>query len=296
MNRTLQEIISLIIALKEANPFLQMLTSSSKTAVWRNILETVAFMIFNFQESTQLHMKEIDDKIASQKIPNEKWYREQALRFQYGFALDPLSYIGEFLPTYEDGNGNIITATEQEIADSKMIKYASVTANVGSNGVKKISMKIAGESMDEVITDEKALAFKSYIERIQATGDNIVVVNFLPDILLLQYKICFDPLILHPDGMSILTAEYPVKMAIQNFLQNLPFNGELSVEALEDTLQEVNGVTDLQKLEVSSKWIEPGVGYGLFQPIEISRIPKSGRFKIEDWSGIQYINYQPTDS
>jgi hypothetical protein len=296
MNKTLQEIISLIIALKEANPFLQTLTSTSKTAVWRNILETVAFMIFNFQESTQLHMKEIDDKIASQKIPNEKWYREQALRFQYGFALDPLSYTGEFLPTYEDGNGNIITATEQEIADSKIIKYASVTANVGSNGVKKISMKIAGESMDEVITDEKALAFKSYIERIQATGDNIVVVNFLPDILLLQYKICFDPLILHPDGMSILTAEYPVKMAIQNFLQNLPFNGELSVEALEDTLQEVNGVTDLQKLEVSSKWIEPGVGYGLFQPIEISRIPKSGRFKIEDWSGIQYINYQPTDS
>jgi hypothetical protein len=296
MNRTLQEIISLIIALKEANPFLQTLTSTSKTAVWRNILEAVAFMIFNFQESTQLHMKEIDDKIASQKIPNEKWYREQALRFQYGFALDPLSYIGEFLPTYEDGNGNIITATEQEIADSKIIKYASVTANVGSNGVKKISMKIAGESMDEVITDEKALAFKSYIERIQATGDNIVVVNFLPDILLLQYKICFDPLILHPDGMSILTAEYPVKMAIQNFLQNLPFNGELSVESLEDTLQEVDGVTDLQKLEVSSKWIEPGVGYGLFQPIEISRIPKSGRFKIEDWNGIEYINYQPTDS
>ncbi|AKK71600.1 hypothetical protein OK18_02145 [Chryseobacterium gallinarum] len=295
MNNTIQELIGLILSLKEANPFLQVLTSTSKTAVWRNILETVAFMIFNFQEALRLHMKEIDEKIASQKVPNEKWYREQALRFQYGFELDPLSYIGAFLPTYEDGNGNIITATEQEIEDSKIIKYASVTANISGNGVKKISMKIAGENMDEVISDEKALAFKSYIERIQATGDNIVVVNFLPDILLLKYKICFDPLILHPDGMSILTAEYPVKIAIQNFLKNLPFNGELSVEALEDVIQEVNGVTDLQKLEVSSKWIEPGTGYGLFQPIEISRIPKSGRFKIEDWSGIEYINYQPTE-
>lgn len=295
MNNTLQELIGLILSLKEANPFLQALTSTSKTAVWRNILETVAFMIFNFQEALRLHMKEIDEKIASQKVPNEKWYREQALRFQYGFELDPLSYIGAFLSTYEDGNGNIITATEQEIEDSKIIKYASVTANIGGNGVKKISMKIAGENMDEVISDEKALAFKSYIERIQATGDNIVVVNFLPDILLLKYKICFDPLILHPDGMSILTAEYPVKIAIQNFLKNLPFNGELSVEALEDVIQEVNGVTDLQKLEVSSKWIEPGTGYGLFQPIEISRIPKSGRFKIEDWSGMEYINYQPTE-
>ncbi|MBB4807467.1 hypothetical protein HNP38_002773 [Chryseobacterium defluvii] len=295
MNSTLQELIGLILSLKEANPFLQLLTSTSKTAVWRNILETVAFMIFNFQEALRLHMKEIDEKIASQKVPNEKWYREQALRFQYGFELDPLSYIGAFLGVYEDGNGNIITATEQEIEDSKIIKYASVTPNISGNGVKKISMKIAGENMDEVISDEKALAFKTYIERIQATGDHIVVVNFLPDILLLQYKLCFDPLILYPDGMSIITAEYPVKIAIQNFLKNLPFNGELSVEALEDTIQGVNGVTDLQKLEVSSKWIEPGTGYGLFQPIEISRIPKSGRFKIEDWSGIEYINYQPTE-
>lgn len=294
MNNTLQELIGLILSLKEANPFLQVLTSTSKTAVWRNILETVAFMIFNFQEALRLHMKEIDEKIANQKVPNEKWYRERALLFQYGFELDPTSYTGAFLPTYEDGNGNIITATEQEIEDSKIIKYASITKNITNSGIK-ISMKIAGENMDEVISDEKALAFKSYIERILATGDHIVVVNFLPDILLLKYKICFDPLILHPDGMNILTAEYPVKIAIENFLKNLPFNGELSVEKLENAIQEVNGVIDLQKLEVSSKWIEPGTGYGLFQPIEISRIPKSGRFKIEDWSGIDYINYQPTE-
>lgn len=295
MNNTLQELIGLILSIKEANPFLKVLNSTSKTAVWRNILETVAFMILNFQEALRLHMTEIDEKIASQKVPNEKWYRERALSFQYGFELDPFSYIGAFLPTYKDGNGNIIKATEQEIEDSKIIKYASVTANISGNGVKKISMKIAGENMDEVVSDEKALAFMSYIERIQATGDNIVVVNFLPDILLLKYRICFDPLILRPDGMSILTAEYPVKIAIQNFLKNLPFNGELSVEALEDVIQKVNGVTDLQKLEVSSKWIEPGTGYGLFQPIEISRIPKSGRFKIEDWGAIEYINYQPTE-
>ena len=66
MNNTLQELIGLILSLKEANPFLQVLTSTSKTAVWRNILETVAFMIFNFQEALRLHMKEIDEKIANQ--------------------------------------------------------------------------------------------------------------------------------------------------------------------------------------------------------------------------------------
>lgn len=296
MNATLQELIGLILSLKESNPHLQGLSSASKTSVWRNMLETVAFMIFNFQEALRLHMKEIDEKIATQKIPNEKWYRERALYFQYGFELDPDSYVGAFLPTYKDGNGDIVMATEQNIEDSRIIKYASVTPNISGNGMKRISMKIAGENMDEIIPTEKALAFKTYIERIQATGDHIVVVNFLPDILLLQYKICYDPLILHPDGMSIITGEYPVKIAIERFLKNLPFNGELSVESLENALQAVNGVKDLQKLQVSSKWIEPGAGYGLFQPIEISRIPRSGRFKIEDWGEIQYINYTPSES
>lgn len=295
MNATLQELIGLILSLKESNPYLQSLTSTSKTSVWRNMVETVGFTIFNFQEALRLHMKEIDEKIATQKIPNEKWYREKALYFQYGFELDPDSYVGAFLPTYKDGNGNIVIATEQNIEDSRIIKYASVTPSISQSGIKRISMKIAGENMDEVLSDEKALSFKNYIERIQATGDHIVVVNFLPDILLLQYKICFDPLILLPDGMSILTGEYPVKIAIQKFLRNLPFNGELSVEALENAIQTVAGVTDLQKLGVFSKWIEPGAGYGLFQPIEISRIPRSGRFKIEDWNEIKYINYTPSE-
>ena len=74
---------------------------------------------------------------------------------------------------------------------------------------------------------------------------------------------------------------------------NLPFNGELSVQVLREAIKATEGVKDLLELSVQSKWIEPGVGYGLYQPIEISRIPKSGRFKIEDWSGITYIDYQP---
>ena len=292
MNRTLIDIISFIITLKEANPFLQLLNTTSKTSIWRQIIEVVAFVIWTFQEACNLHLAEIDTKIKEQKVCSPRWYRNEALRFQYGFALDPESYSGAFLPTYEDGNGNTVTATDEEIQNSKIIKYASVTRNITNTGVK-ISMKIAGENIDEVLSDDKALAFVKYIEEIQATGDNIVVVNFLPDILLTKYKICIDPLVLLPDGMSILTGEYPVKLAIQNFLKNLPFNGELSVEALEDAIQAVSGVTDLKKLEVSSKWIEPGTGYGLFQPIEISRIPKSGRYKIEDWTGIEYINYTP---
>ena len=298
MNKKLQEIIDQMFALKNADPILSAaLTSTSKTSIFGQIFQLVAFVIFNFQEACKLYMKEIDDKIASQKVPNLPWYRNLGLKFQYGFELDPNSLTGEFLPTFED-NGQVVIATDEQIEASKIIKYVAVTRGI-SEGRVKISMKIAGENIDEDLSSEKALAFVKYIEETQATGDNIVIVNYLPDVLKLTFKICYNPLVLLENGMSILTGKFPVQDAIREYMKNLPFNGELSVQKLEAIMLQVDGVDDLQNLQVQSKWIEPGVGYGMFQPIEISRIPKSGRFSIkneetgiEDWSGITYINYQ----
>jgi len=289
MNKTLLEIIAEIIGVKEQNGYLQDLDSTSKTSPWRNLLETIAFVVFNFQQAANLHMKEIGDKIANQKVPTLKWYRNEALRFQYGFELLPES--DQFSTTYED-NGVIVEATPEQVEASKIIKYAAVTRNKTTMERINISMKIAGENTDEALSDEKALAFKKYIEEIQAAGDNIVIVNFLPDILKLDFKICYDPLVLLENGMSIITGKFPVQDTIQRFLLNLPFNGELSVQVLREAIKATEGVDDLKELSVQSKWIEPSVGYGQLQPIEISRIPKSGRFKIEDWSGITYIDYQ----
>lgn len=293
MNKTLLDYINDLISVKNSNGYLQELDTTSKVSIWKQIFEVVAFVIWNFQEACQLHLTEIETKIREQKVPSLRWYRNEALRFQYGFELDPESLTGGFLPTYED-NGVEIIATEEQKEVSKIIKYAAVTRTI-SSGKVRISMKIAGENTDEVISDEKALAFKRYIEEIQAAGDNIVIVNYLPDILLLRYKIAYDPMILFSNGQNIITSKFPVNEAIEAFLKNLPFNGELNIEKLEDAIQSVSGVTGLLKLDASSKWLEPGTGYGSFQPIEISRIPKSGRYKIEDWTGIEYINYIPTE-
>jgi len=290
MNKTLQDIINEMLSAKESSPELSALTSTSKTSIWRQILEVIAFVIFNFQEAVKLHSKEIDDKIATQKVPRLAWYREIGLAFQYGFELLPES--DQFSPTYEE-NGQQIIATTEKIEQSKIIKYCAVTRSKTSNGRVKISMKIAGQNSDEILEDEKALAFKNYIEEIQAAGDDIVIVNFLPDILKLNFKIAIDPLVLTNTGMSVLTATYPVQETIERFLLNLPFDGELSVQRLREAIKATEGVNDLLEENVQSKWINPVLnGYDYFQPIEISRIPKSGRYKIEDWTGLNYINYQ----
>ena len=286
MNKTLQQIIDEMLLKKSVNPALVELTSTSKVSIWRTILEMVAFVIFNFQEAVRLHTEEVKTLIAEQKVPSLKWYRNQALRFQYGFDLLPES--DQFSQTYEATPGNVVIATTEQIESSKVIKYAAVTKAETSS---KISMKIATEVGGEIvpITDVVALAFKTYIEEIQAAGDNIVIVNYLADILKIDFNIVYDPLILLANGTSILSATEPVKLAIKEFLKNLPFNGELSVQKLEAAVLAVEGVEDLQNLQVQTKWIEPGVGYGLFQPVQIKTIPKSGYFKIEDYTGINYI-------
>lgn len=289
MKKTLQNYIDELVAEKESNQDLDGLNTSSKTSIWRQFLEAVAFVIWNFQNAINLHLSEIDEKIANQKVPNLRWYQNEALRFQYGFDLKEES------DEFENGD-----ATDEQIEESKIIKYAAVTRHQTNGGIK-ISMKIAGENADEELSEAKALAFKAYIEEIQATGDDITIVNYLPDLLKLRFKICYDPLVLLGNGMSILEGNYPVQESIKAFLKDLPFNGELSVQKLERAILETEGVEDLQNLEVLSKWIEPGSGYGYFQPIDISRIPKSGRFSLkndegnEDFTGISYINYTATD-
>ncbi len=291
MKKTLQEIVNDMLNMKLSLPALAVLTSTSKVSIWRQILDAVAFVIFNFQEAANLHMAEIDTKISEQKVPTLRWYRNEALRFQYGFDL--LDESDQFSTEFDDGTGTMVTATEDQVEASKIVKYAAVSK---IEGTSKISMKIAPEDGNTIFDDNQMTAFAKYLSEIQAAGDNISIVNYLPDVLKIAFKVVYDPLVLLSDGTSIITGEKPVQMAILNFLQNLPFDGKLSVQKLEAAILAADGVEDLQNLFVQSKWIEPGVGYGYLQPVDIAKIPESGRFTIiddvtgqEDWSGIQYI-------
>lgn len=243
--------------------------------------DVVALIVWTIESLFDVHKTEVDTMIINQKVPNLYWYKNLALSFQYGFAFDPV--VRKFI----DGN-----STADQILASKVIKYASVSRTKVGNDIL-ISMKIATEENDSItpVDDNVGLAFTEFIEKAQAAGDNIEVVNFLPDRLKNNFKICYDPLVLLPDGMRIRDGKYPVQDAVKEFLKNLPFNGELSVQKLEAAILNVEGVKDLQNLQVLSSWIVPGVGYGSFQPIVISKIPASGHFKVEDWTGIEYIIY-----
>ena len=278
MARTIEQINNEIIKAKESEPALAGLTSTSKVAIWRLWAYITAFVIWTLEKIFDEHKKEVSEALSEQKPHTARWYRNKALAFQYGFNLHSETDLF-------DNTGY----TEDEINNSKIVKYSAVTE---SETESRLIVKIATEQGGELqpISQGQKASFEAYMNEIKDAGVKITTINYLPDILKLQMKIYRDPLVLNENGQSILTGEKPVEKAIKEYFKKLPFNGELVLAHLVDALQQVEGVKIPHIILAESKWIDAGVNdYGNYQPIEVKTIPISGYFKIENFNGIEYV-------
>lgn len=233
------------------------------------------------------HWEEVTTHIAEYKPGSLKWYRNMALQFQYGFDL--ITDTDKF-----NNEGH----TDEEIENSKIVKYSAVTE---SQNISRLIVKIAGETGGELspITEPQKEAFEAYMEEIRYAGVPITVINYLPDLLYLNITIVYDPLVLDRNGMAIAPINgniRPVDTAINDFLHDLPFNGKFSVSKLTDKLQSTAGVIDVNIDSASSAWIDPGTGaYGTATGIYMSTIPESGYYTTKEpntGNSLVTINYK----
>jgi len=245
-----------------------------------NILfEIVALAIFIHEQFFDQHAKEVDERLANEKPGTLPWYRTMALRFQYGFNLEPQK-------DYFDNSA----ATPEQIENSKIIKYSAVNEVQDSS---RVIIKIAGEVNGELSDFENVAqveAIENYFKRIKIAGTVITIINYKADQLYLALQIKRDALVLTETGMSKLDGNFPVNEALEEFMKELDFNGELRLSALVDKIQLVPGVVDATLLSAQSSWINPELnGYGEPQPIFISKVAESGYFKIVTFDNISYV-------
>ena len=278
MARTIQEIQTLILQAKAQEPALSELNSTSKVAIWRLWVYIIAVAIWSLEKLFDLHRADIDKRLAELKPHTARWYRSKALAFQYGFDL---------LPDSDKFNNQ--GHTEEAIEASKIVKYSAV---IESKNEGRLIVKIAGEQSDTLqpITDAQKQAFEAYLQEIKDAGVRLSVVNYQPDVLHLQMKIVYDPLVLDSNGQSIIHATKPVEEAIKSYLKRLPFNGELVLAHLIDALQQAEGVKIPHLVLAQSKNITSGGSYGDFETIEISKIPTAGYFTIDNFNDISYVS------
>lgn len=268
-------ILDSIVANEVLSPYL---TSTSIYAIYRAFSYVIATAIWLLESFFDQHTTEVNAIILNQKSGRKPWYRDMALRFQYGFDLVPDK-------DYFD-NG---MATDEDIEDSKIIKYAAVSE---SEETSRVILKIAGETSGVLspINEEQYEAFDAYIDEIRWAGVQYSIINYLPDQLYLNIQIKRDPLVLNSTGMSILNGNHPVQEAIQEYMKELPFNGELQLSLLVDKLQKVTGVIDATILSAQSAWINPDTsGYGVPQPIFISKVAESGYYEVVNFDNINYV-------
>nr|BFF39081.1 hypothetical protein BACY1_08860 [Tenacibaculum mesophilum] len=273
-----QEAKNQMIAVKEKETALIELNSASKVSVWLHLFYIVAVCFGDLKKYFKEHRAYVDDRLANQKAGTLSWYRELALKFQYGFDL--------ILDTdkFDDE-----AATEEQIEASKVIKYAAI--NLGDKP-GTIVLKVATETDGKLapLPQEVETSLKEYYKEVGFAGDVITIINHLADKLFLNLKIYINPLLLDASGVSKLHGGKPVEEALQEFMKELPFNGELVIQSLVDKLQLVEGVEIAHVVEVKSSSLDPNLGsHGTPQVIEVKKIPASGYFEIETFNNIKYV-------
>ena len=278
MARSIQDIQQLIYAQKAQEPALENLNSTSKVAIWRLWVYIISVAIWSLEKLFDLHRTDINKRLTELKPHTARWYRSKALAFQYGFSL-----------SLESDKYNNQWLTDEQIEASKIIKYSAV---VESKNEGRLIVKIAGEQGDTLqpITDVQRKSFEAYLQEIKDAGVRLSVVNYQPDVLHLQMKIVYDPLVLDSNGQSLTKATKPVEETIKSYLKRLPFNGELVLAHLIDALQQAEGVKIPHLVLAQSKNITSSGEYGAFETIEISKIPTAGYFTIDNYNDITYIS------
>ena len=254
----------------------------SKVSLENILLDIVSVSIWSLEKIFSLHKSEVSEIIRELKPHTLRWYRNKARDFQYGFSLLTDNDV------FDNDN-----ATDAEIEESKIIKYAAV---VESESDTRIIVKIATETGNELtpITPEQEEGFEAYMQEIKDAGVRLSIINYLPDTLDFSIRIFRDPMVIDSNGVSILTGKKPVEEAIQRYLKELPFNGELVIQELGNALEVVEGVRIVQIDSVLTSWL-PASGGGSAQReqeptyIDVKYVPVSGYFKVNDFNGITYV-------
>lgn len=290
MARSIEEIQKIMLEAKENEPALNVLSesvpgknwfekvynymfgnerSTSKVAIWRLWIYIVAYCIHTLELLFDFHRNFIENKLLKYRHGRLSWYHRKALEFQYGFNL--IKDTDAF-----DNRGK----TEKDIELSKIIKYCAVNESDGNGLIIKIATE--KEGVLSPLTDSQLQSFRNYMDEIKYGGVKITIINLPPDLLRLNLKILRNPLVLDENGMNILTGSYPVNDTIKKFLQELPFNGEFSIQRLEEKILALEGVNDLALDLCETAYIDgtASAGYGGYEPISIIKIPFSGYFKV----------------
>ena len=236
MARSIAVIKQQLIDQKNAEPALSGLTSISQTAIWNLWFFIQAFAINAFEQLQDLYKTELES-IADAAIPNtDAWVQKKAFDWQYGDTIQLI----DLVPTYTIIN-----------SEKKIVTRCSVVTD--NNRICQI--KVAKSDPPTKLSSLELSSIQSYYNIIGNAGIAYNIISDFAD----KIEIVAD---VYYDGQYSSTIADSTKLALSNYLKNIPFDGIIYVSKIEDSLQAVTGIKDVKLTAINTRRDAQGYGTG----------------------------------
>jgi hypothetical protein len=270
MARTIAQIQQSIKDAKTADPTLSGLTSTSMVSMWQLWTYIVAVCQWTLETLFDAHKNEVSDIIATQKPHTLQWYVVMSKKFQYGVTLPP-----------DTDEYSIVPPPDPTVL---VVQYAAAVELAGLVRIKVA--RIAG-SVLAPLTGLQLTAFSAYMNRVKDAGVRLQLTSGPPDNLQLALNIFYDPLVLDSAGARLDgTSATPVKTAVNNFLEHLPFNGLFVLNFLIEALQAIDGVRIGHVSGAQAHY-----GFTSYVPIPVEYVPDAGYMALDEAYFDTHITY-----
>lgn len=262
--KTTEEIYNEIIAEKESGnyPELEELNSTSKVSVWR-----LWVWIFSFASRTVLQLFEdlkewMQDYFERKQVGTLRWWIDTVKAFQYG---DSLQYInGVWKYAVENTSKQIVKQVALELKQKILLFKVA---------------KIENEKLAPLAEEEQA-ALKHYVNQVKLAGQFIDLVSISADRVKFQLRVYYNA------QYSQSIVQQKIEEAINDYLSNIVFNGELIITQLIDQLQKIEGVYN----PVYVAGYYSNVNYVDWQLLSDNYKALSGYFELENVE-IEFVPY-----
>jgi len=241
MARTLIEIKNAMLTAKASFTSLASLTSTSATAIWRNILDVCSLSIKTHEDLWDVAKIEIEERAAEIQLGILPWYAAESLDFQYGYDL-----------TFNRTTKQIGYEVTDE--DSKIVDLAAADL---INGQVTIRAAQVVSGVAEKLSAAELTSFTEYWVKKRIAGTPVSIISSDPDLIKVYLSVKYNPLLLDNTGTLLSDgATKPVEDAINIFLQEFQaenFAGDMRVMKLIDAVQSATGVINVYATDIQAK-------------------------------------------
>lgn len=263
---TINDIKTQILSEAQSQTALSGVNSTSNVAIYNLWAYCVAVVIWLQYQYYDQFKADMNVMIREQKQYSRQWFRTKALEYRHGEDLPDNS---DEYPTEVDENTNLpVTRAAVEERELQNRKHLFIKVATGDDDLAPV-------------TDQVKTGLEEYFAHIKPAGTKIILFSEVADELRLSIRFYYNPLILDNTGARIDGSDdTPVQNAIRSFLKDLPFNGELRLSNLTDTLQSLDGCAD-RDVYVDEAYYRFGT-LSSFQPFTSNYFSNAGYMVIDE--------------